>query len=88
MGFLRGSVGNIEIESRRDGFIIHWGYNEDDPRYDVHDSFQRLWREQVDPEFGYEELDSLIKALVELKARDTRLKEWEQKQLQSVSQSR
>lgn len=79
MGFLRSGHGRVEIESRRESFFVHWGFDEDDPGYDPKEPIQKIWDEGPHPEFGYEELDNLIAALIDLRDNDDRLAEWKQK---------
>ena len=63
MGFCMDKHGRVSIETRRESFKIHREY--------TNDALGRQWRECPHPEFMLTELDDLIAALVEARARLT-----------------
>lgn len=79
MGHLREPVGGVTIEERRESFVIHPGYGYDDEgerhtnlvrvggELEVRELFCERWRETGHPEFIYDDLDDLIKALTALR---------------------
>jgi hypothetical protein len=66
VGHIEQPHGRITIETRRESFIIHpnYGYDESGNEHsDELGAFGRLWRESGHPEFLYDDLRDLIKAL-------------------------
>ena len=63
MGFCGDKHGRVSVETRRESFKIHRGHTDD--------ALGRTWQRFPHPEFENAELDDLIAALVEARARIT-----------------
>jgi hypothetical protein len=66
MGFINEPHGRITVETRRESFVVHpnYGYDETGAEHsDALGAFGRHWRETPHPEFLYDDLRDLIKAL-------------------------
>jgi len=73
MGFIREEFGKVAVESRRESFYVHWGSEDESDAV-----LDRIWTDEVHPEFPYESLDDLIAALVDLRDNDKRYQLWKE----------
>jgi hypothetical protein len=62
MGFVHKNHGNISIETRSESFYIHAGYEEGEV-------LAEFWRDVPHPEFLLSDLEDLIAALEEVRAK-------------------
>ncbi len=66
MGMCLDGKGKMSVEVRRESFVVHpsYGYTKDE-EHDDSSAFATSWRESPHPEFLIEDLDDLIRSLIE-----------------------